>query len=74
MSVIVALLEYVGVRYKKMKIKCAGRYAGEEHICEWDFVHNGEWDDEELEDHQKMEEEDDNKYDYWLGFLEVKKK
>jgi len=56
-----------------MKIKCAGRYAGEENTCEWDFVHNGEWDDKELEKHQKMEEEADNKYDYWLGFLEVKK-
>jgi len=30
MSVIVVQQEYVGVRYKKMKIKCAGRYAGEE--------------------------------------------
>ena len=72
-SVIVVQQEYVGVRYKKMKIKCAGRYAGEEYECEDGFVHNGKWDDKELIVHQKLEEEADNKHDYWLGFLEIKK-
>ncbi len=66
--------EYVGVRYKKMRIRCAGRYADGKYRCEYKFVHNGEWDDKELEEHQKLEEEDDSKYDYWLGFLEVKKR
>lgn len=57
-----------------MKIKCAGRWAGEKYKCEWAFVHNGKWDDKKLEEHQKVEESEDNKYDYWLGFLEVKKR
>jgi len=56
-----------------MKIKCEGRYADGFHKCEFSFVHEGKWDDKELGEHQKLEESEDNKYDYWLGFLEVKK-
>ena len=56
-----------------MKIKCEGRYADGFHKCEFRFVHEGKWNDKELEEHQKLEEDEDSKYDFWVGFQEIKK-
>ncbi len=56
-----------------MKCKCDGRWAGEHIKCEYGFTYEGKWDDKELEEHQKLEENDDNKYDFWVGFQEIKK-
>ena len=57
-----------------MRIRCAGRWADGKYKCEWGFVHTGEWNDKKLKEHQKVEESEDNKYDFWLGFKEVKKR
>lgn len=54
----------------KYEIYCKGRYHAIDglHKCHKSFSHIGNWNDPELIEHQKWEEIQDSKKDWWVGY------